>query len=72
MKVTVEMSENEIQDILKYSGERMKGPAIRRLAIDALNYRKRLEMNAKFRSGEWAAELPSLDQIRKARLPWDR
>jgi hypothetical protein len=72
MKVTVEMSENEIQEILKYSGERMKGPAIRRLAIDELNYRKRLEMNAKFRSGLWAVELPALDELRKDRPVWDR
>lgn len=72
MKVTVEMSENEVQEILKYSGEKMKGPAIRRLAIDELVYRKRLEMNAKFRSGEWAAELPTSDQMRKDRSVWER
>jgi hypothetical protein len=72
MKVTVEMSETEIQEVLKYSGEKMKGPAIRRLAIDELNYRKRLAMNVKFHSGEWAVELPSLDELRKDRPLWDR
>ena len=72
MKVTVEISEHELQEILKYSGEKMKGPAIRRLAIDELKYRKRLEMNTKFHSGEWSADLPSADEIRKDRPVWER
>lgn len=72
MKVTVEMSDIEIKEVLKYSGERMKGPAIRHLAIEELNYRKRLEMNAKFHSGEWGVELADADGIRKDRPVWDR
>lgn len=61
-----------MEEILKYSGERMKGPAIRRLAIDELRYRKRLEMNAKFHSGEWAAGLPDLARMREDRPVWER
>jgi hypothetical protein len=72
MKVTVDMSETEVQEILKYSGEKMKGPAIRRLAIEELHYRKRLEMNTKFHSGAWKVELPSVDDLRKDRPVWDR
>ncbi len=50
----------------------MKGPAIRRLAIDELKYRKRLEMNAKFHSGEWGIQVPGVDEMRKDRPTWDR
>jgi len=70
MKVTVEMSDSEIQEILKYSGERMKGPAIKRLAVEELNYRKRLEMNDRFHSGEWGIGLPDVEQVRRDRATW--
>jgi hypothetical protein len=71
MKVTVEVSDSEMQDILKYSGEKKKGPAIRRLAVDELNYRKRLEMNKKFHSGQLGIDLPTLETIRRDRPTWE-
>ena len=35
MKVTVELSDQEMAEVLKLTGERKKGPAIRRLMEDA-------------------------------------
>ena len=72
MKVTVEISASELQEILKYSGEKMKGPAIRRLALEELNYRERLDMNDKLHSGEWTVELPPVEELRKDRPVWER
>jgi len=70
MKVTVEVPEKEMREMLKYSGERLKGPAVLRLALNELNYRKRVAMNTKFHSGEWNAELPAIEQLRRNRRVW--
>ena len=41
MKVSVELSDNEMAEILDLTGERKKGPAIRRLMEEALQQRRR-------------------------------
>jgi hypothetical protein len=41
MKVTVELSDQEMTEILELTGERKKGPAIRRLMEEALQQRRR-------------------------------
>jgi hypothetical protein len=40
MKVAVEVPEREMREMLRYSGEKLKGPAILRLALTELQYRK--------------------------------
>lgn len=70
MKVTLDVPEKEMREILKYSGEKLKAPAILRLALNELNYRKRVAMNAKFHSGAWSADLPTLDKLRQDRVVW--
>jgi hypothetical protein len=70
MKVAVEVPEREMREMLRYSGEKLKGPAILRLALNELQYRKRLAMNRKFHSGRWSAELPAIEQLRRDRRLW--
>jgi hypothetical protein len=67
MKVTVELSETEMAEILDLTGERKKGPAIRRLMEEALQQRRRAQIAQRFLSGEWGVELESYeaDQARE-------
>ena len=66
MKVTVEISDSEMQDVRRVTGERKKGPAIRKLVVDALMMQRRQEIAGKFVSGEWVAELKGLEAARTA------
>ncbi|MCX5949049.1 MAG: hypothetical protein NTY67_13010 [Cyanobacteria bacterium] len=56
MKVTVELSDQEMVEILNLTGERKKGPAIRRLMEAALQQRRRAQIAQRFSSaanGAW-------------------
>jgi hypothetical protein len=61
MKVTVDLSDHEMQEILELTGERKKGPAIRRLMEEALQQRRRARIARRFLSGEWGVELESYE-----------
>jgi hypothetical protein len=61
MKVTVELSDQEMTEILELTGERKKGPAIRRLMEEALQLRRRAQIAQRFLSGEWGVELESYE-----------
>jgi hypothetical protein len=61
MKVTVELSDKEMAEVLEFTGERKKGPAIRRLMEEALQQRRRAQIAQRFLSGEWGVELDSFE-----------
>ncbi|WP_254933049.1 hypothetical protein [Cyanobium sp. WAJ14-Wanaka] len=61
MKVTVELSDQEMTEVLELTGERKKGPAIRRLMEEALQLRRRAQIAQKFLSGEWGVELETYE-----------
>jgi len=61
MKVTVELSETEMAEILNLTGERKKGPAIRRLMVEALQQHRRVLIAQRFLSGEWGVQLESYE-----------
>ena len=61
MKVTVELSDTEMTEILELTGERKKGPAIRRLMEEALLQHRRAQIAQRFLSGEWGVELESFE-----------
>ncbi len=61
MKVTVELSDQEMAEILNITGERKKGPAIRRLMEEALQQRRRAQIVQRFLSGEWGVELETYE-----------
>jgi hypothetical protein len=62
MKVTVELSDSEMAEILDLTGERKKGPAIRRLMEEALRQRHRAQIAQRFLSGEWGVELATHEE----------
>ena len=66
MKVTVELSDSELKDICRLTGERKKGPAIRKLVVSALMMKRREEIAGKFISGEWGTELSGFEEGRAA------
>ncbi|WP_255090908.1 hypothetical protein [Vulcanococcus limneticus] len=61
MKVTVELSDQEMAEVLELTGERKKGPAIRRLMEEALQQRRRARIAQRFLSGEWGVELEAFE-----------
>jgi hypothetical protein len=61
MKVTVELSDQEMAEVLELTGERKKGPAIRRLMEEALQQRRRARIAQRFLSGEWGVELETYE-----------
>lgn len=67
MKITVELSEHELQDVIRFSGEKKKGPAIRKFIVSELMLRRRREMTGKVLAGELSAALPSIEKLRKDR-----
>lgn len=67
MKISVELSDSEINEIRQFTHEKRKGPAIRRLVIDALRLAKRQELCAKFASNEWSVDLPAIEDLRQDR-----
>lgn len=61
MKVTVELSDTEMTEILELTGEHKKGPAIRRLMEEALQQHRRAQIAQRFLSGVWGVELESFE-----------
>jgi hypothetical protein len=61
MKITVEISESEIKEICRVTGENKKGPAIRKLVMDALMLKRRGNLVKKFIDGEWGVELKGFE-----------
>jgi hypothetical protein len=69
MKITVELSDNEMEEIIRITNEKRKGPAIRLLARDALRLRKREALRTRILKGEWSVEIPELKKLREDRRP---
>jgi hypothetical protein len=65
MKVTVELSDQEMAEVLEVTGERKKGPAIRRLMEEALQQRRRAQIVEHFLTGAWGVELESFEADRQ-------
>lgn len=66
MKVTVELSENELDEVCRFTGESKKGPAIRRLVVDALMMKRREEIVGKFITGKWGVKLSGFEKARSS------
>lgn len=64
MKISVELSDNELKEVCRVTGESKKGPAIRKLVIDALLMKRRGRLTQKFLTGEWSAEYPDFEKSR--------
>ena len=70
MKISVEFSEKELDQIRQVTGEKKKGPAVRRLALEALQLRRRRQLNREVLDGKWGVDWPDVDTLRKDRVLW--
>ena len=66
MKITVELSDSEVKEICCVTGEKKKGPAIRRLVTDALLLKRREKLAQKFINAEWGVELKDFEASQAA------
>jgi len=72
MKVTVEISEKDLNEILRITREKRKGAAIRQLAMEALMFKKRREILDELEAGKWSVDLPTIETLREDRDLWRR
>jgi hypothetical protein len=61
MKITVDVPDSELKEICFFTGERKKGPAIRKMVQDALMLKRREKLAQKFISGEWGVDLAAFE-----------
>ncbi len=61
MKITVEISDSELEEIIHVTGESKKGPAIRKIVTDALMLTRRERIAQKFITGEWGVDLDTFE-----------
>ena len=66
MKVTVELSDDDLREICRVTGIGKKGPAIRKLVGEALRMKRRAEISEKFVSGEWSAKLEGYEEAKES------
>ena len=62
MKITVDLPDSEVNEICDFTGEKKKGPAIRKMVTDALMMKRREMLSQKFISGEWGVDLATFEQ----------
>ena len=72
VKVTVEVSDVEMKQILKVTREKRKGAAIRQLALEAMMLKKRREILDELEAGKWSVDLPPIETLRADRALWRR
>ena len=66
MRITVELSDSDLKEVCRVTGEKKKGPAIRKLVADALMLKRREELAQKFISGEWGVEFKGFEATQEA------
>lgn len=72
MKITVEISDSDAKEICHVTGEKKKGPAIRKLILEALQLKRREKLAEKFVSGEWGVQLEGFEVVQAADHEADR
>lgn len=61
MKITVDLPDSEMKEVCFFTGEKKKGPAIRKMVADALMMKRREMLSRKFISGEWGVDLAAFE-----------
>ena len=74
MKTTVDISESDLKDIMRFSGEKKKGPAIAKFLADGLMLRRRRELSDEVMSGKVRLEFPHYEAVQELDRsnPWDK
>lgn len=70
MKITVDLSEADLKDIQRFSGEKKKGPAIRKFIATELMLKRRREISRKIVAGELSADIQPLKKRRRDMNAW--
>ncbi|MDX6765757.1 MAG: hypothetical protein SFU85_03100 [Candidatus Methylacidiphilales bacterium] len=66
MKVTVDISEKDLRDIMRFSKEKKKGPAITKYLCDKLQLERRRELLQEFAEGRAHVDFPNWEAYEKA------
>jgi len=63
MKITVEVPAHDLKDIMRFSGEKKKGPAIAKFLASELMLRRRRELSDEVMSGKVRFEFPNYEAL---------
>jgi hypothetical protein len=66
MRITVELSDSDMREVCRVTGEKKKGPAIRKLVTDALMLKRRELLANKFIDNEWKVDLKAFEKVQAA------
>ena len=72
MKITVDIPEKDLKDIMRFSGEKKKGPAIAKFLATKLMLDRRRELSEEIMSGKWSVDLPDWRETRAQEREHDR
>ncbi len=72
MKITVDIPESDLKDIMRFSGEKKKGPAIAKFLASGLMLRRRRELSDEVLSGKTRFEFPHWEAMQELdrKSPW--
>jgi hypothetical protein len=65
MKITVDISEKDLRDIMRFSGEKNKGPAIAKFLASELMLRRRRELSDEVMSGKVRIDFPHYEKMQE-------
>jgi hypothetical protein len=74
MKITVDIPDKDLKDIMRFTGEKKKGPAVARLVADTLMLKRRRELSDEVASGKVKFEFPHFEAMQELdrKSPWDK
>jgi len=61
MRITVDIPEKDLRDIMRFSGEKKKGPAIAQFLTTQLMLRRRRELSDEVMAGKVRIEFPHFE-----------
>jgi hypothetical protein len=64
MKISVELSDSELKEICRFTGEKKKGPAIRKVVVDALRLQRRQDFVNEVLAGKFYVDLSDVEKAR--------
>lgn len=68
MKITVDLLEKDLKDILRFSAEKKKGAAIAKFLSTALMLRRRRELSDEVMSGKVRLDFPHYEAMCKMKI----
>jgi hypothetical protein len=74
MKITVDIPEKDLKDVMRFSGEKKKGPAIVKFVATELMLRRRRELSDEVMAGKFRVEFSDWEESRKREReenPWN-